>query len=141
MPLDKMPDSEDFVQTHKSVILHYQGNPIACIVVDDDNEAENKFNRYEKLSNNPSLKAKLIGFLNKHDDLGLLMGLKLKIQTDDDFLEFTIYPNDEFIDTVIFNETVSIINDKLDNLFSLRIVTDQFVKTRTEFKKFQNVMT
>ena len=139
MPLDKMPDSEDFVQTHKSIILHSQGNPVACIV--DDEDLETQSDRYEKLSNNSNLKAKLIGFLNKHNDLGLLMGLKLKIQTDKDSLEFTTYPNEEFIDTVIFNESISIINDKLDNLFSLRIMTDQFVKTRAEFEKFQNAMT
>ena len=134
-----MPNSEEFIQTHKSIILHSQGNPVACIVVDDD--IETKFARYEKLSNNPNLKAKLTGFLNKHEDLGLLMGLKLKIQTNDDLLEFTTYPSEEFIDTVIFNETIFIINDKLDNLFSLKIITDQFVKTRTEFEKFQKLMT
>ena len=138
MPLDKMPNSEEFIQTHKSITLHSQGNPVACIVDDD---TENKIIRYEKLSNNPNLKAKLIGFLNKHDDFGLLMGLKLKIQTNDDLLEFTTYPSEEFIDAVIFNETIFIINDKLDNLFSLRIVTDQFVKTRAEFEKFQKQMT
>ena len=31
MPLDKMPDSEEFVPTHKSTILHTKGKPVACI--------------------------------------------------------------------------------------------------------------
>ena len=27
-----MPDSENFVRTHKSVVLHIRGKPVACIV-------------------------------------------------------------------------------------------------------------
>ena len=137
MPLDKMPDPENFVLTHNTTILHVKGKPVACIV--ENNEKESK---YASLPNDPTLKASLIGFLNKHDDLGLMMGFKLKIQTDTEFLEYTAYPNDEFIDTVILDESIFIINDKLENLFSLRrIVTDQFVKTRSEFEKFKKMMT
>ncbi|MCV0430156.1 hypothetical protein [Nitrosopumilus sp.] len=137
MPLDKMPDSEDFALTHNSVVLHTQGKPVACII--DENSQDSK---YLSFSNNPSLKANLTGFLNKHDELGLLMGFKLQIQIDSKFLEFTVYPNEEFIDTVIFNESISIINPKMENLFSLRkIVTDQFVKTRSEYNKFKKMMT
>lgn len=137
MPLDKMPDSEEFIPTHKSIVLHKNGNPVACIV---DKTTENN-TRYEKLLKDSTLKASLTGFLNKHEDLGLLMGFKLKIQTIDDFFEYTVYPNDEFVDTLIFTETIFLINDALDSIFSLRIVTDQFVKTRIEFKRFQNTMT
>ena len=137
MPLDKMPDPENFGPTHNSTILHVKGKPVACIVVEND-EKETK---YASLPNDPTLKASLTGFLNKHDDLGLMMGFKLKIQTDTEFLEYTAYPNDEFIDTVIFDESIFIINDKLENLFSLRkIVTDQFVKTKSEFEKFKKMM-
>lgn len=137
MPLDKMPNSEEFILTHHSTILHTKGMPAACII---EKNHENEF-RYQSLHNNPTLKASLIGFLNKHDDLGLLMGFKLKIQTDAEFFEYTVYPNDEFIDTVIFDESIFIINDKLENLFSLRkIVTDQFVKTKSEFEKFKKMM-
>ena len=136
MPLDKILDSQDFVLTHNSTILHVKGEPMACII--DDTQTESQ---YSSLPNDPSLKASLIGFLNKHDDLGLLMGFKLKIQTDTKFFEYTVYPNDEFIDTVIFDESIFIINDKLENIFSLRrIVTDQFVKTRSEFEKFKKMM-
>ena len=135
MPLDKMPDPDEYVLTHNSKILHANGNPLACII-DNQNDS-----RYASLSNNPSLKASLIGFLNKHDDLGLLMGFKLKIQTDAEFFEYTVYPDEEFIDTVIYDETIHIINDSMENLFSLRkIVTDQFVKTRSEFEKFKKMM-
>ncbi|MDH3696382.1 MAG: hypothetical protein OEQ15_03610 [Nitrosopumilus sp.] len=137
MPLDKMPDSEDFVLTHNSTILHTKGKPVACIIDDSQNES-----RYASLINDPTLKASLIGFLNKHDNLGLLMGFKLKIQTDTEFFEYTVYPNEEFIDTVIFDESIFIINDKLENIFTLRrIVTDQFIKTRSEFEKFKKMMT
>jgi hypothetical protein len=137
MPLDKMSNSEEFIPTHKSVILHTNGIPIACII---DNEIQNK-SRYELLSNDTSLRASLIGFLNKDEELGLFMGFKLKIQTNDDFFEYTVYPNEEFIDTVIFGESISLINEKLENLFSLKkIMTDQFVKTRSEFEKFQKMI-
>ena len=131
-----MSDSEEFVLTHSSIVLHTQGTPVACIIDKDRLESE-----YRSLSNDSSLKAGLTGFLNKHDDLGLLMGFKLKIQTDTEFFEYTVYPNEEFIDTVIFDESIFIINDNLENIFSLRrIVTDQFVKTRSEFEKFKKMM-
>ena len=130
-----MPDSEDFVLTHNSTILHTKGKPVACII-DNQNDS-----RYASLPNDPSLKASLIGFLNKHDDLGLLMGFKLKIQTDTESLEYAVYPDEQFSDTVIFDETIHIINDSMENLFSLRkINTDQFVKTRSEFEKFKKMI-
>jgi len=135
MPLDKMPEPDEFVLTHNSKVLHAKGNPVACII---DNQNDSK---YASLPNDPSLKASLIGFLNKHDDLGLLMGFKLKIQTDTESFEYTVYPDEEFIDTVIFDETIHIINDSMENLFSLRkINTDQFVKTRSEFEKFKKMI-
>ncbi len=137
MPLDKMSDTEDFVLTHYSKVLHSNGKPIACII--DKNLQES---RYSSLPNDSSLKASLTGFLNKHEELGLLFGFKLKIQTDSSFFEFTVYPNEEFIDTVIFSESISIINENMDNLFSLKkIVTDQFVKTASEYTKFKKMMT
>jgi len=135
MPLDKMPEPDEFILTHNSKVLHAKGNPVACII---DNQNDSK---YASLPNDPSLKASLIGFLNKHDDLGLLMGFKLKIQTDTESFEYTVYPDEEFIDTVIFDETIHIINDSMENLFSLRkINTDQFVKTRSEFEKFKKMI-
>ncbi|MGY5144240.1 MAG: hypothetical protein ACW9XH_07130 [Candidatus Nitrosopumilus sp. bin_32a] len=135
MPLDKMPDPDEFVLTHDSKVLHAKGNPAACIIDNQNNS------RYASLSDDPSLKASLIGFLNKHDDLGLLMGLKLKIQTDAEYFEYTVYPDEEFVDAVILNESIHIVNDSMDNLFSLRkIITDQFVKTRSEFEKFKKML-
>jgi hypothetical protein len=132
-----MPDSEEFMVTHKSVILHVKGTPVACIV---DENSENIL-RYDAIKNDTSFRASLIGFLNKDDELGLFMGFKLKIQTDDDFLEYTVYPNDELIDTIIFEESIFIINEKLENLFSIqKIMTDQFVKTKSEFEKFQKMI-
>jgi len=130
-----MPEPDEYVLTHNSKILHTKGNPIACVI-----DSQNDF-RYVSLPDDPSLKASLIGFLNKHDDLGLLMGFKLKIQTDTESFEYTVYPDEEFIDTVIYDETIHIINDSMENLFSLRkIVTDQFVKTKSEFEKFKKIM-
>jgi len=135
MPLDKMPNSEDFVLTHNSKVLHNKGKPLACII---DNQNDSK---YASLPNDPSLRVSLIGFLNKHDDLGLLMGFKLKIQTETEFFEYTVYPDEEFTDAVIFDESIHIINDSMENLFSLRkIETDQFVKTRSEYDKFKKMV-
>ena len=134
MPLDKMPDSADYALTHHSKILHIKGNPVACII-DAQNES-----RYLSLKDDSDLKASLTGFLNKHDDLGLLMGFKLRIQSEDKSFEYTVYPNEAFIDTVIFDESIHIINDEFENLFSLRkIITDQFVKTKSEFEKFKKM--
>lgn len=131
-----MPNSEEFVPTHKSKVLHIDGAPVACIIDAIADEL-----RYDSLSNNSSLRASLIGFLNKDEELGLLMGFKLKMQTDDEFFEYTVYPNEQFIDAVIFDESIFIINKKLENLFVLRkIMTDQFVKTKIEFEKFQKMM-
>ena len=137
MPLDKMPDSEQFIPTHKSTILHIKGNPVACII---DQNPKNKL-RYEKISHNTDLKASLIGFLNKDEDMGLFLGFQLKIQAGEDYFEYTVYPNEEFIETVIFDEMIFIIDENLENLFSLKIMTDQFVKTKSEFDKFQKLMT
>jgi len=136
MPLDKMPNSEEFMATHNSVILHVQGTPVFCIV---DEKSEN-YLEYENIKNDSSLRASLVGFLNKDDELGLLMGFKLKIQTNDNYLEYTVYPNDECIDAIIFTESIFIINKKLENLFSIqKIITDQFVKTKSEFDKFKKM--
>ncbi len=136
MPLDKMPNSEEFIPTHKSSILHVNGTPVACII-DDDLQNKSRYDAIEKLS----LRASLVGFLNKDEELGLFMGFKLKIQTDDDYFEYTVYPNEQFIDTVIFEESIIIINKKLETLFSLqKIMTNQFVKTRSEFEKFQKII-
>ena len=137
MPLDKINDVEKYAQTHKSIILHIQGKPVACII---DRDKNHEF-RYQSILKNNLLKASLIGFLNKHDDLGLLIGCKLIVQTDSEFFEYTVYPDEEFINAVIFDESVYIINEKLENLFSLRkIVTDQLIKTKIEFDKFQKII-
>jgi hypothetical protein len=134
VPLDKMPNPEEFVPTHKSVVLHKKGDPVACII---DNT---KPSVYASLENNISLQASIMGFLNKDDELGLLFGFQLKIKTDIVFLQFTVYPNDEFIDTLIFDERIYIINEKLEPIFTLKVATDQFVKTKSEFDKFKNMM-
>ena len=137
MPLDKMPNSDEFIPTHKSAILHTNGEPVACIV---DHDSQNE-SRYNSILNDSGIQVSLIGFLNKHEDLGLLMGFKLKIKTDTEVFEYTVYPDSEFIDTVIFNESIFIINEKLENLYFLKKINmDQFVKTKTEFDKFQKMI-
>ena len=127
-----MTNTEDYAPTHKSVILHIQGKPVACVI---DNE-----NNYDDVNENPSLRANLTGFLNKDEELGLLMGFQLKIKTDNQFLQFTVYPDEELIETLIIDERIFLINEKMDPLFSLKINTDQFVKTKSEFDKFQKML-
>ena len=136
MPLDKIESTGEYAPTHQSVVLHSNGNPVACIL---DNDQSNS-GRYEKISK-PNLRASIAGFLNKDDKLGLLFGFKLRMKSSDDFFEFTVYPNEEFIDTVIFDESLCIIDEKLNTLFYLKnVVTDQFVKTKTEFDKFKKIL-
>ena len=136
MPLDKIEATEEYAPTHQSVVLHSNGHPIACIL---DNTQSNQ-ERYEKISKS-NLRASITGFLNKDDELGLLFGFKLRIKTDDDFFEYTVYPNEEFVDTVIFDESICIIDEKLNTLFYLKnVVTDQFVKSKTEFDKFKKIL-
>ena len=132
MPLDKMSNTEDFVPTHKSVILHLQGKPVACVIDTQNN--------YDGIHTDPSLRANLTGFLNKDEEIGLLFGFKLIISSEEKSFEYTVYPNDQLIDTLIFNEIICIINSEMDQLFSLKINTDQFVKTKSEFDKFQNML-
>jgi len=136
MPLDKINDTEKYAQTHKSLILHIKNNPVGCII-EENNENENKYSKIEKKS---EIKASIRGFLNKHDDEGLLMGFKFKIQINNEILEYTSYPNNEFIDAVILNEVIFIIDNKMRQIFSCKILTDQFVKTKSEFDKFQKVL-
>jgi hypothetical protein len=137
MPLDKIEDVEKFVQTHKALILHIRDNPVACIIEDD---LEN-ISKYTLFENKSKIKASLRGFLNKHEVVGLLMGCKFKVQVDDEILEYTAYPTDEFIDAVILNEMIFLIDDKMKQIFSCKISTDQFVKTKSEFNKFQEIIT
>ena len=136
MPLDKINDTEKYAQTHKSLILHIKNNPVGCIIEEND-ENENKYLRIEKKS---EIKASIRGFLNKHDDEGLLMGFKFKIQINNEILEYTSYPNNEFIDAIILNEVIFIIDNKMKQIFSCKILTDQFVKTKSELDKFQKVL-
>ena len=80
MPLDKIETTEDYIPTHQSVVLHSNGNPIACIL---DKIESNKV-RYETISK-PSLKASITGFLNKDEELGLLFGFKLQMKSGETF--------------------------------------------------------
>ena len=136
MPLDKIEDTEEYAKTHESLILHIKNNPVGCII-EKNNENKNKYSLIEKKSD---VKASIRGFLNKHEEDGLLMGFKFKIQINDEILEYTVYPNDEFIDAVILNEMIFVIDNQMRQIFSCKILTDQFVKTKSEFDKFQKIL-
>ena len=136
MPLDKINETEEYAQTHKSLILHIKNNPFGCIV-EKNNENRIKYSTIEKKS---EVKASIRGFLNKHDDERLFMGFKFKIQINNETLEYTSYPSEEFTDAIILNETIFIIDNKMSQIFSCKILTDQFVKTKSEFDKFQKIL-
>ena len=136
MPLDKIENTEEYIQTHKALVLHIKNNPVGCIIEDDD-ENKSKYSIIEKKS---EIKASIRGFLNKHDDEKLFMGFKFKIQINNEILEYTSYPNNEFIDAVILNEMIFVIDNKMKQIFSCKILTDQFVKTKSELDKFQKIL-
>ena len=136
MPLDKIQDVEKYIQTHKSLILHIKGNPVACVV---EEIFENKI-KYNSLEKKSEVKASLSGFLNKHEEIGLLMGFKLRIQVSEQIFEYTSYPTDEFIDAVIFNEKIFLIDEQMNQIISFKILTDQFVKTKSELDKFKELL-
>ena len=136
MPLDKIENTEKYIQTHKSIILHIKNNPVGCII--EKNE-ENK-SKYLTIEKKSEIKASIRGFLNKYEDKRLLMGFKFKIQINNEILEYTLYPNNEFIDSIILNEMIFVIDNKMRHIFSCKILTDQFVKTKSEFDKFQKIL-
>jgi len=136
MPLDKIEDTEKFIQTHKTLILHIKENPVACIV---EENLEN-ISKYTLFENKSKIKASLRGFLNKHEEIGLLIGCKFKVQINEEILEYTTYPANEFIDAVILNEMIFLIDNQMKQIFSCKISTDQFVKTKSEFNKFQEIL-
>ena len=136
MPLDKVENTEKYVQSHKSLVLHIKNNPVGCIIEEND-ENKSKYSTIEKKS---QIKASIRGFLNKHDDERLFMGVKFKIQINNEILEYTAYPNNEFIDAIILNEIIFIIDNEMRQIFSCKILTDQFVKTKSEFDKFQKIL-
>ena len=136
MPLDKIEDTKEYVKTHESLILHIKNNPVGCII-EENSKNKSKYSSIEKKSD---IKASIRGFLNKHEDMGLLMGFKFKIQINNEILEYTSYPNNEFIDAIILNEMIFIIDNKMKQIFSCKILTDQFVKTKSELDKFQKIL-
>ena len=136
MPLDNVENAEKYVQSHKSLVLHIKNNPVGCIIEEND-ENKSKYSTIEKKS---QIKASIRGFLNKHDDERLFMGVKFKIQINNEILEYTAYPNNEFIDAIILNEIIFIIDNEMKQIFSCKILTDQFVKTKSEFDKFQKIL-
>ena len=135
MPLDKIKEVEEYAETHKSSVLHIQNNPVGCII---ENNSENRL-KFESLENQSQIKASLRGFLNKHEEMGLVMGCKFKIEINQELLEYTVYPSMDFIESIIFNETIFLIDNKMNQIFSCKILTDQFVKTKSEFEKFKKL--
>ena len=47
MPLDKIERTENYIQTHKSLVLHIKNNPVGCILEKSDVN-KNKYLSIEK---------------------------------------------------------------------------------------------
>lgn len=135
VPLDKMPNPEGFAPTHRSVVLHIRDNPVSCIVDRLSDSSD-----FDSLLGNPDVSFKLVGFMNKDEEFGLLLGFKLVIQSAKSSFEYVIYPDDTLVDALIFNGIICIVDSEMKQLFSVKVNTDQFVKTKSEFDKFQNVL-
>ena len=135
MPLDKIQEIQNYIKTHESQVLHIKNNPVACII-EDNFKNVSKFTELE----NKKIKASLRGFLNKHDELGLMMGCKLKIQINEEIIDYTVYPSEDFINAIILNELIFLTDVKMNQIFSCKILTDQFVKTKSEFIKFKKII-
>ena len=136
MPLDKIENIEEYIKTHELLVLHIKNNPVGCII----EENNDNIIKYSEIGKKSDVKASIRGFLNKHEEAGLLMGFKFKIQINNEILEYTAYPNEEFIDAIILNEMIFVIDNKMKQIFSCKISTDQFVKTKSELNKFQKIL-
>lgn len=133
MPLDKAADAAAFEPTHAHRTLHMRGRPVPCIVEPDAAAAD-----YAAMAKDRALGARAQGFLNKDEELGLLFGLRLSVRSGGELLDYVVYPDEAFSDALMLHDTVCIINTRMEQLLSLRVQTDQFVKARSEFAKFSS---
>ena len=42
MPLDKIENTDEYIQTHKALVLHIKNNPVGCII-EKNNESKSKY--------------------------------------------------------------------------------------------------
>lgn len=103
-------------KTHQTKVIQVNGEPIACII---DLNPLNK-GRYDSFSENPDLEAVLsaTGLFSADEVYGML--LKLKIKSLDDFFEYTLQPDDEFIHILIKSGEIYFVGNQPKPFFTLR---------------------
>ncbi|MGI0022652.1 MAG: hypothetical protein ACRD9Q_07310 [Nitrososphaeraceae archaeon] len=115
MPIEKRKADTNPYISHNCKIFHIQGHPIACII--DDN-IQNK-QRYDSFSDNPNLEANLNPTVGKSNDYGWVMILNLSVRSLDDKMDFTILPDDEFIEVLINNAEINFADSSPRVFFSM----------------------
>ena len=116
MPIKETPANSDHADiTHPCKVYHISGHPIACII--DDNP-QNK-QRYDSFSENPTLQARLVPMVVETKEYGWAMILNLSVKSSSDIMDFTIFPDDEFIEVLIANAEINFCDPTPKPIFSL----------------------
>lgn len=116
MPIKGMPSNVDHVNiSHQCKIYHISGYPLACIV------EENMLNkqRYDSFSDNPTLEARVIPKVVETKDHGWSMIIELSVRSSTDQMDFTIFPDDEFIEVLINNAEINFTDPTPKPIFSM----------------------
>ena len=114
MPIEERIASSDSSDiTHECKVFHIDGHPVACII---DKNQQNK-HRYELFSENSDLGENLTPTVGESTELGWIMILNISIRTLDDKMDFTILPDDEFIEVLINNSEIIIVDDYKKPMF------------------------
>ncbi len=115
MPIKELiSDSNPMNITHECKVLHIDGHPIACVI---DKNQQNK-QKYKSFSGNLNLQANLDPIVGESIDFGWIMILTINLRILDDKLTFTISPDDEFIDILINNSEIVVVDDFKKPLFA-----------------------
>lgn len=116
MPIKEVPNNIDHVNiSHQCKIYHISGHPIACIV---EENMQNK-QRYDSFSDNPTLQARVIPKVVETKDHGWGMIIELNVKSSTDQMDFTIFPDDEFIEVLINNAEINFTDPTPKPIFSM----------------------
>lgn len=107
------PDGIDI--THQAKVFHVKGEPISCII---DQNPLNK-SRYDSFNENPDLMGSLNPIVVESEDYGFVIIIQLKIKSLDDFFEYTVLPDDEFIDVLIKTGQIVFVDNQLKAVFTI----------------------
>ena len=116
MSIEERAANSDHVDiTHQCKVYHLGGHPIACIIEDNPQNKQ----RYDSFSDNPSLQERLDPMIVESKDYGWAMILKLSVQSSSDKMDFTIFPDDEFIEVLINSAEINFADHTPKPIFSM----------------------